>query len=111
MPRPHAPVIAWPQGEHAFWLNLGELRALEQACDAGFMLIWSRMISGQPRVDDIYQTIRLGLIGGGMLPDKAATLTAKAFEESSIMTLMRTAEPVLRISILWDEEKTPTGES
>jgi hypothetical protein len=110
MPRPSAPLIAWPQGEHAFWLNLGELRALEAACDAGFMLIWTRMISSQPRVDDVYQTIRLGLIGGGMPSEKANALTAKAFEESSIMTLMRTAEPVLRISILWDEERTPTGE-
>jgi hypothetical protein len=111
MARPNAPVIAWPQGEHAFWLNLGELRALEQATDAGFMVVWTRMISGQAHIDDVYQTIRLGLIGAGMPADKALALTAKAFEESSIVTLMRTAEPVLRLSILWDEEKTPTGES
>lgn len=110
MARPAAPTIAWPQGEHAFWLNVGELRALEQNCDAGFMVVWQRLMAGQARIDDIFHTIRLGLIGAGMVPEKAMALTVKAFDESSAVTLMRTAEPILRVSILWDEATTSTGE-
>lgn len=63
--------LVWPGGEHSFALRLGELRALQGACDAGPEQILNRILIGAWRVDDIIETIRLGLIGGGM-PDRDA---------------------------------------
>jgi hypothetical protein len=56
----------WPGGEHVFALNIGELRALQQACDAGPEQLFRRFYGGEWRVDDVKETIRLGLVGGGL---------------------------------------------
>lgn len=63
--------LVWEGGEHPFRLGIGELRALQQACDAGPLWIWGRLVGNQWMVDDVLQTVRLGLIGGGM-PEKEA---------------------------------------
>lgn len=47
-------------------LRIKELRVLQTALNAGPSAILTRLQSGEWLVDDIIQTIRLGLIGGGM---------------------------------------------
>jgi hypothetical protein len=49
-------------------------RELEAKCDAGVQRIMQRLLSGDARVEDYRETIRLGLIGGGLAPDKAIKL-------------------------------------
>ena len=49
-------------------------RELEAKCDAGVQRIMQRLLSGDARLDDYRETIRLGLIGGGLAPDKALRL-------------------------------------
>lgn len=66
--------LAWPDQAREYRLRLGELRQLQEKCDAGPLEILARIQTGRWRVDDIYQTIRLGLIGGGMRMDEALTL-------------------------------------
>jgi len=68
-------------GEHKFRLAIGELRELQEACDAGPPLIARRLWNSEWRVDDVRETIRLGLVGGGMDPVKAAVLTKRYVEE------------------------------
>jgi len=66
--------LAWPDQAREYRLKLGELRQLQEKCDAGPLEILARIQSGRWRVDDVYQTIRLGLIGGGMRMDDALIL-------------------------------------
>jgi hypothetical protein len=67
--------ITWRNGEDAFCLaKVGDLLALEEKCNAGIATIMNRLETGQWFVNDIRETIRLGLIGGGMKPDKAMTV-------------------------------------
>lgn len=66
--------LVWAGGEHPFELRLGELRALQQHCDAGPPWVLRRLQSGQWHVDDVVQPIRLGLIGGGMAEPEARKL-------------------------------------
>ena len=54
-----------------FRLGWGELVALQEARDAGPFLVLNRLLSGTWRMEDIAETIRIGLIGGGM-PEPAA---------------------------------------
>ncbi|MEO8531014.1 MAG: gene transfer agent family protein, partial [Deltaproteobacteria bacterium] len=60
--------LIWVGGEHEFALNIGELRALQSACDAGPEQILMRMVRQEWRIDDVCETIRLGLLGGGFAP-------------------------------------------
>lgn len=66
--------LNWRGGEHEFHLRLGEIRALQNTCDAGPGELHDRMVLGKWRVDEIRETVRLALIGGGMEPKDAQKL-------------------------------------
>lgn len=84
----------WADGEHTFRLALKELRELQEKCDAGPLVIFRRLTHGDWRIDDLRETIRLGLIGGGMEPAKALSLTRSYVDDRP---LMESVEPALRV--------------
>ncbi|MBI1405709.1 MAG: gene transfer agent family protein [Caulobacter sp.] len=61
-------------GRHPFRLRIGELEELQEKCDAGPEEIYWRLQTGAWRVADIRETLRLGLIGGGLTPTPALVL-------------------------------------
>lgn len=74
-------VLDFGDGEYTFALPVGQLAELQTKCDAGIGLIFQRLLAGRYRdnegnivlnaleakfkYEDITETIRLGLIGGG----------------------------------------------
>jgi hypothetical protein len=67
--------IPWPDEPRKYRLRLSELRELQEKCgERGPERILSDIISGDWKVDDLYQIIRLGLIGAGMDVSKAMQL-------------------------------------
>jgi hypothetical protein len=59
--------IIWEGGEHPFLLTCPHhVIALQEACGLGIAEIWARLTSGAWNLAMIRETIRLGLIGGGM---------------------------------------------
>lgn len=67
--------LAWVGGRHTFCLSTyGSLKMLQEVCDAGPQQILNRLLGGNWRVDDVRECLRLGLIGGGMEPNKAMAL-------------------------------------
>lgn len=58
--------LAFGDGEYTFRLRLRELFELEEKCNAGIAELVDRIYSSQWRARDVFETIRLGLIGGGM---------------------------------------------
>ena len=73
--------LDWADGTHSFRLAWGELGKLQEACDAGPLVILGRLNSGAWRVEDISNVLRLGLIGGGMEP-AAALKKVRAYVEA-----------------------------
>lgn len=67
--------------EQTFRLAIGELRELQECCKAGPFEIFRRMLTGTWLVDDIRETIRIGLIGGGMDAKSALGLTVRYVDE------------------------------
>lgn len=78
---PNEITLDFADGEYRFRLLLPQLAELQSKCDAGVGLIFSRLMKGRYRdgddivfnpleaifkYQDITETIRLGLIGGGM---------------------------------------------
>ncbi len=104
----------WEGGEHSFALPMRQLRALQEKCDAGPEHILNRLRQGEWLMDDVYETIRLGLVGGGMEQAEANTLTRKVFERSHILTdgLKMDAMAILAFSLFGppdDEPEKPQG--
>lgn len=101
--------LTWAGGEHDFLLTIGLLRALQDRCDAGPEWVLNRLRTGQWRVDDVIETIRLGLEGGGMTKDAARKLTNRYVEEQPIALSVMTAQLVIAASI-YDRGDDQVGE-
>lgn len=64
----------WADGVYTFRLTVPRAIELEQVCAAPFAVILQRLETGAWHVEDVRQTIRLGLIGGGTKPADAVRL-------------------------------------
>ena len=100
----------WPGGEHPFRLGIGELRALEQRCDAGCAVVLMRLLGTSWKIDDVLSPLRLGLIGGGMAAPEAQRTLDSALEVASLYALAVYAADVLRCFIMWDGDDQPGEE-
>ncbi len=100
MSRTAETVLPFGTEERKFRLGLGELRAVQEKCDAGPGEIAQRLapivravraklpladillggMMGSWRVDDVREPILQGLIGGGMTPTEAGVLVRREFD-------------------------------
>lgn len=100
--------LVWPGGEHPFRLGIGELRAIEQRCDAGCFVVMMRLLSSQCKIDDVLAPIRIGLVGGGMAERDAQRLLDNVLAETaSPYSLTVTAATILQKFLMWDGDDTP----
>lgn len=106
-----AHTIVWAGGEHSFRLGIGELRAIEQATDAGVSVVLMRLLGQQWKIDDVLSPIRVGLTGAGMEPEKAKWALDRALETASPYALAITAAAILSRFLTLNEENNPPGES
>lgn len=67
-------VAFFGDGEHAFALPADLIIELERKTGAGIGTLCKRVFAGQFALGDLFETIRLGLIGGGATPADAAVL-------------------------------------
>lgn len=102
-------LLSWHGGEHEFALPLGQLRALQDSCDAGPEQIFNRMRMGEWRIDDILETLRLGLIGGGLDKKEAGSLVLRICDQGDLANLKLTALQVLQHA-LFAPADDPLGE-
>lgn len=103
------PPLDWADDTYEFALNWGELSALQDACGAGPFVILSRLAASQWRLEDVSTTIRLGLIGGGVDPQKALKLV-KTYVESRPQDLVLNASfarGILETAIMGAPEEAP----
>lgn len=66
-------------GEHAFAFDLATIETLERETDTGVPALVRGFLGSDYRATDLKNTIRLGLIGGGMDPEAAAKLVENYF--------------------------------
>ena len=97
----------WADGTHRFRLAIGQARELEEKTGQGCHRLLERMASGDWRVADIRETIRLGLIGGGMEPLAALSLVRAYVDERPLsLTNLPAAKAILMAGLT----ATPGGE-
>jgi hypothetical protein len=101
--------LIWEGGEHDFALTIKELRALQDRCDAGPGHILNRFYSGEWRIDDVIETVRLGLMGGGIERQEAARLIKLHVEEKPLNLSVLLARVILS-EFLNGVKDDPSGE-
>jgi hypothetical protein len=74
--------LIWGDGEHKFNIaKIGQVLELEEKCGAGIATILNRLRTGTFYVNDFRETLRLGLIGGGMAPPVAMRMIRRYLDE------------------------------
>jgi hypothetical protein len=58
--------LEFGDGSYLFKLNVKNIAELQEKCGAGIGEIYGRILSGAYRLEDLTETVRLGLIGGGI---------------------------------------------
>lgn len=66
--------MAFGDGDHLFRLPLKQIAELQEKCKAGIGTIYRRIVTGEYYAEDLHETLRLGLIGGGMDATQARVL-------------------------------------
>lgn len=105
-------------------LRIGELIELSEVRDSGPPVILSRLSEGAWFPQDIIETIRLGLIGGGLHPQQAKRLTERAVQSGYLIDYQAVALEALYAAMVGvpddlpevgddepGEQQTPTTES
>ncbi len=99
--------ITWAGGEHEFDLKIEHLRALQDRCDAGPEWILARLSNKQWHVNDVVDTIRLGLEGGGMEKGEARKVVQRYVEDRPLTLSVLTAQAVLLLALYGDPDDQP----
>jgi hypothetical protein len=88
--------IIWAGGEDQFCLaKVGLILDLEAKCEAGIATVMTRLGSGTWRLNDVREPIRLGLIGGGMAPDKAMQAIRNHVDENPLTSSVLLAYAII----------------
>ena len=70
--------LTWGDGEHKF--NIAKLKCvleLEEKCGCGIAEVFTRIRNSTWKFNDLRETLRLGLIGGGKPPDEALRIVQR----------------------------------
>lgn len=71
----------WGDSTYTFRLGLKEVRELQEKTGIGPLALFNRIKSENWLIDDLRETIRIGLIGGGMKADEALKLIRRYFDD------------------------------
>lgn len=98
--------LDWADGTYPFRLAWGQLAELQEKCDAGPYVVLQRLHNGTWRLSDIADTIRLGLIGGGMKPVDALKQVRTYVEERPPMENVIFAQAILSAALIGAPEES-----
>lgn len=102
--------VTWADDDYTFRLPIKQLIELQELCDAGPSFIMARLQQGAWTVQDVRETIRLGLIGGGMEPTQALKLVRSYVDDQPLLQNAIVAEAVISAAIVGvEEEEAPPG--
>ena len=101
--------LFFEDGEHDFRLGIGELKTLQEKRDAGPLLILTRLRTGAWFVEDIYESVRLGLVGGGMDKEAAYRKVEQNVRSGNLLVCLAIATAVV-FAALADVEDDAPGE-
>jgi hypothetical protein len=100
--------LSWADGQHKF--NVAKLKCvleLEEKCGVGFAEIYQRLVQGKWYFNDIRETLRLGLIGGGLPPDRALALINRYVDGEPMAQNVLPAQAVIMAALVGVQGDNP----
>lgn len=98
----------WADGTYTFRLTVNGIIELEQKCDAPFAVIFGRLTSGAFALNDIRETLRIALIGGGKTPVEAMKLIERyALPLADSLPIAK----AIMAGVMFGFEASPLGEA
>jgi len=97
--------LDFADGTYTFRLAWGELEELQEKCDAGPYVVLERLHNRSWRIKDISETIRLGLVGGGLEPTKALTLIRRYVTDRPPLENLTLSQAVLSAGLVGAPEE------
>lgn len=97
------------EGYYDLRLGIGQLQDLEELLGAGPAELLTRFRASTWRVNDLKQTIRLGLIGAGMSPQEAFGIVERNLKEGYLLDYLLLATTLVGIALV-GPETDPVGE-
>ena len=99
--------LEFADGEYDFRLPIGQLVELQEKTGRGPAKLFEDLRSGTWLARDPSETIRLGLIGGGLKPNEAVKLVRSYVEERPLTESVFTAMAILAAALFGagDEER------
>ena len=97
--------LDFADGTYTFRLAWGELEELQEKCDAGPYVVLERLHNRSWRIKDISETIRLGLVGGGLKPTEALTLIRRYVTDRPPLENLTLSQAVLAAGLVGAPEE------
>lgn len=97
--------LVWAGDERTFRLGIAELLALQDKRASGPLEIEARLRFGTWRIEDIQETIRIGLLGAGVEAKSARALVDANVREGRITANVLTAHAILLNALQGDPEE------
>ncbi|WP_342643445.1 gene transfer agent family protein [Rhodoligotrophos ferricapiens] len=94
--------LVWAGDEREFRLGIDECLALEERRNTGLGEVLYRLSTNAWRIEDIRETLRLGLIGAGVEGKKARELVEAQVSPGKLAMHVLTAQAVLLAAIAGD---------
>ena len=118
MSREYAPcevTLEFGDGEHLFRLPLKMIAELQERCNAAIGTIFRRVLGGDYRAEDLIETVRCGLVGGGMSGSDARKMIDRYCDHWPLEVWYQHALAILTACIVGyegaDKPKKAEGES
>lgn len=111
MSRSGSVTFVWGDGPHKFRMGVGEIVELEEKCDMGSEEILRRINNSNWRIIYLRETIRLGLIGGGMKPEAAFKLRERYASEPPFAPLIDVARIILETALIGARDGEKPGKA
>lgn len=100
--------LEFADGIYGFRLAIGELEELQEKTGVGPYALLRRLLANDWRVEDVTQTIRLGLIGDGVKPGDALKLVQRYIEQrSDWVTNSMIAQAIISAAMIGAPEEAP----
>jgi hypothetical protein len=92
--------LDWADGTYTFRLAWGQISELQEKTGCGPQMLLSRLTDGSWRADDLRETIRLGLVGGGVEPLRALNLVRAYVEQRPLLESVMPARAILTAALV-----------
>lgn len=103
--------LEFADGTYGFRLAIGELEELQEKTGVGPYALLRRLLANDWRVEDVTQTIRLGLIGDGVKPGDALKLVQRYVEQrSDWVSNSMIAQAIVSAALIGAPEEAPGKE-